>query len=308
MTNSVSLENLESCKAAADAYKANAEQNAIITKYNHEQTEKYKAAYSAWQQRKRDFDDKKNRWQNKTGEYDKYKNFESNQVFDGKDTDWSRDCGHCTAACNYPPSHEWADNECKRWAGENNYIHSNEYYYNGKWRHDNTYWDGACGKKRVRFECARKPSEIDKWRAAYNADMPTFTDPEPKEKEGDYAHRTQIDNTGNIQCCANILNINIGDATNVAQTCSQEIDQLISAAVGDSPASTTAQLISAAESPTAPLTSAPQVKNSLANNNKNKNKPEDEPESNQEMSIVIVIVSVIILLMSCSSIIIIFSI
>lgn len=52
-----------------------------------------------------------------------------------------------------------------------------------------------------------------------------FNEGEPRDKEGSYAHKTQIENNSNIQCCANIMNV--ADATSVTQSCSQAINSIL---------------------------------------------------------------------------------
>ena len=139
-------------------------------------------------------------WENKSDSYSKYKNLDANQEFDSHDTDWSRDCSVCWSACNYPSSSGWADTNCQNWARERNLVHSNEYYYNGNYRHDSDGGDGACGKKKVRYKCSRRPSAINEWVASYNAARPVFTEKEPLKPA---QNQTPI----SLACCANTLNI-----------------------------------------------------------------------------------------------------
>lgn len=203
------------CKTSVDTYKR-------LTDAYDAQKAQYaadRASYERWLA-------KHNDWKNKTGDFERYRNFDANQEFNANDTDWSRDCSVCWSACNYPSSHGWADDNCKRWAGERGLAHSDEYYYNGNWWHDSGGGDGACGKKRVRYKCSRRPNKIDEWRNNYNGSEPK-TDPQDGSKQ--WLNRAApVDNatppTYNGTCCTQILSeitASGGNVTidNISQKC-----------------------------------------------------------------------------------------
>jgi hypothetical protein len=176
---------------------------ALITaqqKSNQVLTDDYNDKLRAWESRRNAHNQKYGNWENKRGEYSKYGNYDARQEFNSNETDWSRDCSVCWSSCNYPSASDWADGNCKRWAQERGLIHSDEYYYNGKWWHDNDGGDGACGKKKVRYQCDRRPNKIEEWKNDYFKNKPTFTEGEPQKPA---QNLTSI----NLACCANVSNI-----------------------------------------------------------------------------------------------------
>jgi hypothetical protein len=183
----VSLENLQSCKEATQYYLQALNVNSQIAEYNSAQTAAAGAAYQVWQQRKRAHEDKVTRWQNKTGEYEKHKM--AGEVVNGD------------AACKLSKE----PNNCP--PGQS---------------HVEIITDGDCSwlnPRRVR-RCRINDDE-------YQRDRPgSFTEPIPEAGKGEYSFAQPITNTGNIQCCANIIKVT-GNADDVVQTCSQRLDQAI---------------------------------------------------------------------------------
>lgn len=191
MTSTTSLENLQSCRDATQYYMQVLIDNREIAKYNSDQTAAAGAAYKIWQTRKQLHDDKVNRWQNRTGEYAQYKDAGSVQLRD-----------HVCGACGTVPD----PNHCNN--GEENVDIITDHNGCGFF---------GCGKRR-RCRIPMGP---------YNAANPgTFNEPMPEAGKGDFSFAEQISNAGNIQCCANIMNIT-GDSEDIVQTCSQKIDQAI---------------------------------------------------------------------------------
>lgn len=189
--NAVSLENLQSCRDATQYYMQVLNINSQIAKYNSEQSAAAGAAYKIWQLRKQVHDNRVTRWQNRTGEYANYKDAGSVQLRD-----------HVCGACLTVPD----PNHCNN--GEENVDIISD---------SNGCGTALCGKRR-RCRIPMGP---------YNAANPgPFTEPMPEAGKGDYSFEVPISNAGNIQCCANIMNI-AGNSEDVVQTCSQRIDQLI---------------------------------------------------------------------------------
>ena len=215
----VSLENIKACKDAVDEYQRILGLNEEIAKRNTDKTAFYRAAHSVWTTKKQNFDNKLNSWKNKTGEYSHW----NDKLASKHDNFW--------------PDYCWGTGGCRdiQQSGDTNWQCGDKAEKSGKydpWGYISDghtqacgYDDGACIRNR-RMRCSRSETSKQKINNDYNADMPTFTDTEPKDKEGQYAYDEQINNAGNIQCCANILKTGLGDTSNVSQSCSQQLTQL----------------------------------------------------------------------------------
>ena len=229
INDQTSLENLQSCAVAAQAALSIIEQNNIITEYNNTQKLKLGAAIDAWQQRKVEFTNGPLAdWTNSRGKYSIHKDRLVNQAFTHPDVDWTIDCSTCFNACNYyQANRDWNNGNCKTEARKRGQPYSDDYFYNGTWRHQSHGGDGACGKKKASYDCSRTQTSIDAAIEAYKNDKPQFNEPMPSEDNEKYVLKNTIPNNLVIQCCANINNT-IGDVTNQLQTCKQSIDASIS--------------------------------------------------------------------------------
>jgi hypothetical protein len=230
--NKLSLQNLQSCKAAVDAFQAVLEQNKAIAEYNSNQATAAGAAHNAWSLRKQaaqnDFDD----WQNTRGNYSQYKDKDFKQDF------WSNNCqdrpggGVCTANVS---SNGNMDGDCKNQAKSQNLPYSDGWAATGDRRgcSGGNFWDGCTGSsdnsysRKQKWLCRRTDDSIRVANAAWQQAKPAaFSEPEPIDGMGDYAHKEPIASAGNVECCANIVNVN-GNPSDVAQSCSQQITQII---------------------------------------------------------------------------------
>lgn len=190
-----SLENLKSCKAATDKVMSTINTNTAIAKFNSDQSKAAGAAHDVWANRKREFEDKLNRWSNRSGEYDVYRLNRENRSRDRKET-----------GEGVNPQNHWCTND----------------FGNG-WEVDgrlvNVFNVG-------RMSCRKTQAQLDLEEQDYRNAKPSFTEPEPKDNQGSYAHQTPVQNDTVIQCCANILNMK-GEATNVVQSCHTALETQI---------------------------------------------------------------------------------
>lgn len=192
------LEDLKACKDAVEQYKRILLENEEITKRNAEKTAQYRAAHSAWAIRKKSNEDAQASWDAR-----------KTQIFNGNQE--SREWNACVASWEADAGKH--DDWCRNDFGHG-WFHSGKTGYRCGLQNK-----GICSKtdeKRWQEATAQVTAE----RGARPAN---FNEPEPRDREGIYAYDPQVQNDGQVQCCANILNINVGDANNVKQTCSQQI-------------------------------------------------------------------------------------
>lgn len=258
----VSLANIKACKSAADEFSRILSVNEAIAKANTNKTVEYRAAHKLWSDSKKIFDDKNvsNRAarKNQQSEWDNKKQSHKNDAMNERRRAQCGGCGTqqgCGSGWDWVQTHGcgWlngqCENECKR---------------------NDTEGDAEASR---RVGSVRPSEYIDE----------VFTEPEPKDKEGAYAYDPQITNAGNIQCCASILSIGVGDATNVSQSCSQQLTQLEQKITGSPP--------SAGSPPPPPTGSTPPP--TL--------KKTTTPEKKLSNNTIIIIVILLFLLSCCSS-------
>ena len=296
MTDSTSLENLKACRDAVNEFKRILLQNEQITKNNEDKQALYRADHGTWKNLKQAFDDKLSRWKNKTGEYSHW-----NDKLASKDD-------------NFWPEYCWGTGGCRDIQNSNDTVWQcgkraeilGKYDPWGYTSDGNTqacgYDDGGCIRNR-RMRCSRSETSKQKINNDYNADMPTFTKPEPIEKVGAYAHDPTIPNDGNVQCCANIFKINTGDVNNVKQSCSQQIDQAILTASTTAPAATAPPAANAPAAATAPPAANAPAGSTTSLNSEAVNSPDTNDTNNNQTFVIIAVIAIILLsIFSISSI------
>lgn len=180
---------LKACKDASDALKNTITQNLAIQQRNSDKTSQYMSAHSDWSQRQQNYLSKLNNWKTRTGEFASYMKYDGvNREFWAKETD-----GTCWGGENWNAANDW----CHGFANKKGYDGENY------WAKDWGWCDGRWGN----FKCKKPDDIVRTQQAAYNAAMPTFNEPEPRDKEGDFAHESLLPIDANISCCTNVQNI-----------------------------------------------------------------------------------------------------
>jgi hypothetical protein len=193
MNLTAAQEALQACIEGIAAIKSIQKSNeALLSNFNDN-------IYPAWYARKTANLVKMGNWEQKRGEYDKYKGFDDNFPFNSSVTNWTLDCWGCSSgACWYPGTHNWSNEICVQDAKNKQYLHPDDYYYTGEHWHDG---DNDCTKKnKARWKCAKRQNRITDWRSEYNNIKPTFSEVEPRAPE---QNQTKIE----IACCANEINV-----------------------------------------------------------------------------------------------------
>lgn len=228
-TNALSLQSLEACKAATDKYTSVINQNIAIQKINEQRQIAAREAKILWDAERKIIKDRHKRWADTSDEYDKWKMKSYSKTFN-------------TSCYDRPgPSICFSDldkddNNCINAAKALKLPFPEGYYDTGVRNGCNTlgFFDldqgpPGCVRGQTR-QCARSQESIDAANADWirNEPLVDIQKSEPKYGEtGPYDDLPYIPNEGIIQCCANFVNIGNGNATDVNQSCSQRVDQLI---------------------------------------------------------------------------------
>jgi hypothetical protein len=274
-------QSLCSCKLATDT---------IVKAYDNYQLElldfvSKDASYIRWNQ-------KYTRWQNKTGEYEKYKKYDGvNREFWANSHD-----GTCWWGENWNAAHDWC-----HWAA-NQKGYDGENYWAKSW--------GWCSGRHGNFLCKKQDETVNNQNNAYKADMP-ITDPDSDKQWFNFSPPVKPElniSNNNILCCSQIfsdINVSGGptEISNINQNCQQRI---INELNNPAPTPSTSTPSTSTPSTSTPSTSTPSTSTPSTSTPSTSTPSTSIPSTstpststNQQM---IIIVIVIILLMSCSSI------
>jgi hypothetical protein len=219
--NAMSLQSLESCKAATKKYLHVMEQNENIRKINEERQISAKQAKVLWDADRKQILDKHYRWLTQSDEYAKWKDKDTIFTFDSPCYDRPGP-GICTSDLD-------VENEnCANLAKDKGYPYASDYIDTGERNGCDTTWTG-CVRGQMR-KCTRPESSVKRINDEWKHDEPQrdITIPEPTYgATGIYDDLPYLPAEGTIQCCANIINISSGNAKDVAQSCSQQIEQIV---------------------------------------------------------------------------------
>lgn len=220
-TNTLSLQSLESCKAATDKYLLVMKQNDEIRRINEERQNAAKQAKIIWNADRKQILDKHARWLTRSGEYNVWKDKDTVYTFNSPCYDRPGP-GICTSDLDVE------NQNCMSLASDKRYPYAQDYVDTGVRYGCDTTWT-TCVRGQMR-QCTRPKTSVERVNQEWmNAEPPRdITEPEPiYGVTGPYDDLPYLPNEGTIQCCANIINISTGNAKDVAQSCSQQIDQMV---------------------------------------------------------------------------------
>lgn len=308
---------LQACKDSSEQLQTVIAQNTKIAEENTKKNLAAGAAQVIWNAKKKDHDDKVERWKNRKGEYEKWKNYGVSEDFKirwgGAGGDSSNECKGC--AHRQLMNGWWnkdgkmaknigvvgQDQVCDLSHGEplvgwDGYIDNNN-----DWG-----WDAWLSRKW--WTCVKSDAQKTKELNEYNANNPgPFTEPYPEVNKGEYVHAPQVEIPQiAINCCSNYTNINpvsnsTVELTNFVQSCNQSIIQkkqeIESAAAAPAPVTAT---------PPAPATAAPapiqnKIQNTLYEDREEVEEEVEDSNKQKKIAAILFIVCILIILIFLSS-------
>ena len=159
-----------------------------------EENEKIRNQYISQQA---SYDESLKRWQSTTGEFEKYKNKDSNEPF------WYKDCWG-----NPHGSFDWY---CAQEAAEKK-LHKASDYIQGSRTQCCSHFGAICTHEKA--ECVRKQESIERENEEWNRAKPLLPSKKPEAVLPD------------INCCYNAINLVNTDASDLNQTCSNVVSKI----------------------------------------------------------------------------------
>jgi hypothetical protein len=216
-------------------------ENVAIKERNDLKQKAAQVANLEWNKERQKIKAKYQRWSDRVEEYSKWRNNDVNDIF------WTE----CSPRPGTDLTSCWADLAKDNAiyiveAHKKNLPYADNYYDTGHRNTDGCETLGLLDWNRgppecvytQRRRCARSQKSIDNANTDWikNKPLQDISLPEPKYGiTGPYDDEPYIENDANIQCCSNFINMSNGDATNISQSCSQQIDQLIQQIKVESP-------------------------------------------------------------------------
>jgi len=201
------LDTLKTCQKALTVYQSIVDSNKELEKYNTNLQLQLSAAWSVWDQKKKNYESDLRDWQNMTGKFNSWG--EKKRTLENERKDWR----NCVSWDQTTPGarNGWCEGE-----------------FGSGWAHLGQTGSG-CTWGFGKGQCGRTAAEVTRQLDSdgYQRAKPTFDDIEPKEGQGLYVFKKYLPNDTNIQCCANIMNTPNANVENVRQSCEQRITQLI---------------------------------------------------------------------------------
>ncbi len=184
----------QACIDALGIYKSTMDSNVAIAQFNSDQSAKAGQAYSEWDKEYQQHLKKFNYWKNRTGEYARFAQQEAELRAHRKPT-----------GEGIQPQAQWCMND----HGAN---------YDAESRSAN---GAGVGRMICKYTEQFIRGQVE---PGHQAVMPRFDKPAPVDRTGQFAHKTQVDNDVDIQCCSNVVNVS-GNASDVYLSCRQALMQ-----------------------------------------------------------------------------------
>lgn len=214
MSSSLTLEQLQACLENSKLLDKTIKENVVIADFNSSQSQLAGAAKIQWNKRKENAETLMSNWDNNTGDYT---NFQTKK--------------------NEYLNEELLFRNCVEWMAVKSKLFCSNDYGSGWARVEGSEAQFDCrwgqGKSKCKRTTDKANTEFKTWKENQSTKRPIFTETEPKDKEGDYFHKTPISLPEiNIQCCTNYTNVNAGgqsnvELSNIQQSCEQTIEKTI---------------------------------------------------------------------------------
>jgi hypothetical protein len=204
-----SLENLKNCESATKGLLDVVTRNQVLTDFNSDQNKYWGAAHKVWKERKANAEKQMSDWDNNTGVYSDFQN--TKNAFLNEERLYK----NCVLWTDVRNQNDCTDDFGRGWSR----VPGSEEQYSCIW---------SQGKSKCKRTTRKAEDDFDLWKTNQDRKRPTFNEPEPIEKKGDFYHKElEVYPTVAINCCANIMNISAENVTDNAQSCQQSISQKI---------------------------------------------------------------------------------
>jgi hypothetical protein len=202
------LEQLQSCKSAAETLKSVIDNNKIINEYNFSQDEAWGAADNAWKNRR---DEAQRNYENdvKIRTQQEEQRLKEEVKYTDCSRPWFYGCGSSAVQgfCEKTFGSDWTFRGCHDCSEKSAFR---------DWRYI------SCRRTSAGVNTA-----LNAWKNA-NIRPFTFTEPRPEKNAGIFVHKPlQILPPVAINCCSNYMNITANEVTDNIQSCTQTIEQEI---------------------------------------------------------------------------------